>query len=89
MAKKVLSKDDVECLARLVWEQTGEKEPVCPPGHQLVDAKTGEPIDPETLKVVWESVGPAKDIYRRIAAAVAVELGFKLGADVKIRPREM
>ena len=90
MAKaKVLSKAKIEILARIVWEQTGEKEPVCPPGVQLVDAKTGDPLDPATLKVAWENVGPAKDIYRRIAAAVAVELGYKLSDDVTPNPREI
>lgn len=51
---------------------------------------------------VWENTGAAsaagvefadlseaaKDMYRRIAAAVAEKLGFSLGSDVSPRPRD-
>ncbi len=84
---KVLSKFDIENLARVCWENTGLGEwPVLPPGHQWVDAGTGKPIPEEELISAWEQVR-AKDIYRRQAAAVAVALGFELGKDIKIRPR--
>ncbi len=90
MEKKSLSRDDIERLARICWENTGHEAPVVQPGEKLMFEGTGEEVTQDQLNPKWKNVGEwSKDIYRRQAAAVAVKLGFKLGADVKIRPREM
>jgi len=89
LSKHTLGQDDVERLARIAWENTGCKDlPVLPPGHGWVDAVTRKPIPEEQLVSTWEKVN-TKDIFRRQAAAVAKALGFKIGNDVKVEPRDL
>lgn len=84
-----LSKDDIERLARVAWENTGKSDlPVLPPGQAWVDQATGKPVDPKDLVTAWDQVG-TKDIFRRQAAAVAQALGFKLADDVLVKPRNL
>ena len=66
--KKKLTKDDVERLAIVAWENTGEK---VREGDRF--AETGEPVPLSK----WENV-TAKEVYRKVASAVAVALGFEI-----------
>jgi hypothetical protein len=67
---------EIERLAKASWSRFGEKELEPPPaGSRWVWAATGRPVHPEELVSDWTNC-KTKNIYRRIAAAVAVELGF-------------
>jgi hypothetical protein len=86
---KTLHQADIERLARVAWENTGKGElPVLPPGHGWVDSITRKPIPEEELVSTWEKVG-TKDIFRRQAVAIAKALGFKIGKDVTVEPRDL
>lgn len=85
----VLNQDDIERLARVAWENTGKESlPVLPPGQVWIDKATNKQVDPKDLALAWEQIG-TKEIFRRQAAAVAKALGFKLGDDVTVTPRDL
>jgi hypothetical protein len=80
---KKLTQADIERLARTTWRNTGCGElPVLPQGRQYTFRDTGIPLTLKELNPVWEDV-QTKDIYRRQAIAVALELGFELEPGVK------
>lgn len=88
MAKK-LTKERLEELARICWENTGHGAPVVQPGEKLVFEATGEEVPEDALNPQWGNVNEwSKDIYRRQAGAVAVALGYEFpdGVDLK-RPQ--
>jgi hypothetical protein len=81
------SRENIERLAQVAWENTGSGDfPILPPGHDWVDQETGKVVPLEDLMMTWDKV-TTKDIFRRQAAAVALALGFRLGDDVTIKPR--
>lgn len=81
-----LTKERLEELARICWENTGHSAPVVQPGEKLLFRDTGEEVPESALNPKWEKVNEwSKDIYRRQAGAVAVALGYELpdGVDLK------
>lgn len=81
----VVRRPAVERMAEAAWSQMGYSLPALPPGHRWVFAHTHEPAP---LVECWDQVPESgKDIHRRIAAAIAVQLGHKLADDVSPRPR--
>jgi len=73
-----LGEHEIERLAKAAWSSFGEKELGPPPaGTRWVWADTGRPVHPEECVSDWSNC-ESKDIFRRIAAAVAVELGFSV-----------
>lgn len=71
-----IDREKIDKLAEIVWKNTGDSEPY------------GGRLDVQGPK--YAKLGEkTKDIYRRIAAAVALALGHPLAEDVSPKPREI